>query len=210
MPGRADRVKESAAAGPFRDFPKRGSVVVFDLEITAWKGSLARNWSGPGEFMEVVQIGAVKLDAAMPMAELASFEVLVTPEKNPVLSDYFIELTGITNADLSRHGVPFQDALTRFADFVGDAGLVLSNGTDWSDLVQNADWAGMAWPFADDLFTSIRPSLAKALGLPVSQTVSSTLPQHLGHTEMPGAHTGLGDSRAIALTIRDLRAQGRL
>ena len=144
MPGRADRVKESAAAGPFRDFPKRGSVVVFDLEITAWKGSLARNWSGPGEFMEVVQIGAVKLDAAMPMAELASFEVLVTPEKNPVLSDYFIELTGITNADLSRHGVPFQDALTRFADFVGDAGLVLSNGTDWSDLVQNADWAGMA------------------------------------------------------------------
>ncbi|WP_193171558.1 exonuclease domain-containing protein [Nisaea nitritireducens] len=209
MPGRADRVRESAAAGPFRDFPEQGTVVVFDLEITAWEGSLARGWSEPDEFMEVVQIGAVKLDAAMPMAERASFEVLVTPEKNPLLSDYFIELTGITNADLSRHGVPFQDALTRFADFVGDAGLVVSNGSDWSDLVQNADWAGMAWPFKDDLFANIRPRLAGALGLQESQTVSSTLPQHLGHTAMPGAHTGLGDSRAIALAIRELRAQGR-
>ena len=210
MPGRADRVKESAAAGPFRDFPEQGAVVVFDLEITAWEGSLARNWSGPGEFMEVVQIGAVKLDAAMPMAELASFEVLVMPEKNPVLSDYFIELTGISNADLISDGMPFEEALTGFAHFIGDASLVVSNGSDWCDLVQNAVWAGTAWPFKDDLFTNIRPRIAEALGLPESLTVSSTLPQHLGHTAMPGAHTGLGDSRAIALAVRDLRSQGRL
>ncbi|WP_323794783.1 3'-5' exonuclease [Nisaea sp.] len=210
MPGRVDRVKESAAAGPFRDFPDQGTVVVFDLEITAWEGSLARGWSGPDEFMEVVQIGAVKIDAAMPMAELASFEVLVKPEKNPVLSDYFIELTGITNANLSHHAMPFKEALCRFADFVGDAGLVVSNGNDWCDLVQNADWAGMIWPFRDDLFANIRPRLAGALGLPENQTVSSTLPQHLGHMAMPGAHTGLGDARAIALAVRDLRVHGRL
>lgn len=210
MPGRADRVKKSAAAGPFRDFPEQGTVVVFDLEITAWEGSLARSWSGPDEFMEVVQIGAVKLDAAMPMAELASFEVLVKPEKNPVLSNYFTELTGVTNADLTSNGMPFEEALNGFADFIGDAGLVVSNGSDWCDLVQNADWAGMAWPFKDDLFADIHPRLSAALGLLKSQTVSSTLPQHLGHMAMPGAHTGLGDSRAIALAVRDLRAQGRL
>lgn len=210
MPGRADRFRESSAAGPFRDFPEQGTVVVFDLEITAWEGSLARGWSGPDEFMEVVQIGAVKIDAAMPMTELASFEVLVKPEKNPVLSDYFIELTGITNANLSRHALPFREAMIRFADFVGDAGLVVSNGNDWCDLVQNADWADIAWPFEDNLFVNIRPRLAEALGLEERLTVSSTMPQHLGHTAMPGAHTGLGDARAIAFTVRDLRTQGRL
>jgi len=210
MPGRADRVKESAAAGPFREFPEQGTVVVFDLEITAWEGSLARSWSGPDEFMEVVQIGAVKIDAAMPMAELASFEVLVKPRKNPVLSDYFTKLTGISNADLMSDGIPFEEALNRFAEFIGDAGLVVSNGSDWCDLVQNADWAAMAWPFRDDLFANIRPRLAEVLGLPENLTVSSTLPQQLGHMAMPGAHTGLGDSRAIALAVRDLRAQERL
>ena len=210
MPGRADRVSESSAASPFRDFPSRGAVVVFDLEITAWEGSLARNWSGPGEFMEIVQIGAVKLDASMPMAELASFEVLVKPEKNPVLSDYFIDLTGITNEDLGRGGMPLDEAVSRFAGFIGDAGLVVSNGNDWCDLVLNVEWAGMKWPFANGLFANMRPRLAEALGLPESQTVSSTLPQHLGHTAMPDAHTGLGDARAIAFAVRELRARGHL
>lgn len=210
MPGRADRVRESSAASPFRDFPERGTLVVFDLEITAWEGSLARNWSGPDEFMEIVQIGAVKLDAAMPMAELASFEVLVKPEKNPVLSDYFIELTGITNAKLDTGGILFEEALRRFADFVGDSKLVVSNGNDWCDLVQNAGWVGAAWPFEDNLFANIRPCIARAMDLPENETVSSTLPQRLGYPVMPDAHTGLGDARAISVAIRDLRARGLL
>ncbi len=36
-------------------------VVVYDLEYTAWEGSLERNWSGPNEDPEIVQIGAVKI-----------------------------------------------------------------------------------------------------------------------------------------------------
>tara|TARA_R110002012_G_scaffold17208_4_gene65450 strand:+ start:404 stop:1036 length:633 start_codon:yes stop_codon:yes gene_type:complete len=209
MPGRADRVGGNTAASPFQRLPVSGTVVVFDLEITAWQGSLARNWSRPDEFMEVVQIGAVKLDAGMPMAELSSFEILVKPVKNPVLSDYFIELTGISKEDLARHGVSFEEALTRFADFVGDAGLVLSNGNDWLDLVLNADWAGLAWPFPDGVFANVRPCLSGALNIPEKETVSSTLPQHLGLPAAPGAHTGLGDSRAIALAIRELRRAGK-
>ena len=38
-------------------------VVVFDTEFTAWQGSMERGWSGPGEHKEIVQIGAVLLDA---------------------------------------------------------------------------------------------------------------------------------------------------
>ena len=41
-------------------------LIVFDLEFTAWEGSLARHWLAPGEFKEVVQIGAVRLDGGQP------------------------------------------------------------------------------------------------------------------------------------------------
>ena len=37
------------------------TVTVFDLEYTAWECSMARHWLAPGEFKEVVQIGAVKV-----------------------------------------------------------------------------------------------------------------------------------------------------
>ena len=32
--------------------------VVYDLEYTAWEGSLERNWGGPNEDPEIIQIGA--------------------------------------------------------------------------------------------------------------------------------------------------------
>ena len=210
MSGRPDRVRGSDAAAPFAGIPDRGTVVIFDLEITAWEGSLARNWSGPGEFMEVVQIGAVKLDAGETMPELEAFEALVRPEKNPVLSDYFTRLTGITNADLERDGMEFAEAIDSFATFIGESRPVISNGSDWSDLVQNAEWSEIDWPFEPGAFSNIRPALAEILGLPNPEVVSSDLPRILGLEEVPGAHTGLGDSRAIASALRELRARGRL
>ena len=34
------------------------TITIFDLEFTAWECSMARHWLTPGEFKEVVQIGA--------------------------------------------------------------------------------------------------------------------------------------------------------
>jgi len=42
------------------DLPPR--FVVFDTEFTAWKGSRERNWSGPNEHREIVQIAAQQVD----------------------------------------------------------------------------------------------------------------------------------------------------
>ena len=35
--------------------------IIFDTEYTAWEGSQERNWSGDNEYMELVQIGALKV-----------------------------------------------------------------------------------------------------------------------------------------------------
>ena len=69
---------------------------IMDLEWTSWEGAHQRQWSGPGEEMEIVQIGALKIKDDETLTETDSFDVLVTPRINPGLSDYFIQLTAIT------------------------------------------------------------------------------------------------------------------
>lgn len=94
------------------------TAVVFDLEFTAWEGSMAQRWSRPGERKEVVQIGAVKLDTER-LRVTDTFEMLVRPRLNPMLSAYLTELTGITNEMLAARGVDFVTAYRCFLDFVG-------------------------------------------------------------------------------------------
>ena len=60
---------------------------------------MARHWLSPGEFKEVVQIGAVKLDAES-FALLAEFDQLVRPRVNFPLGPYFEKLTGISSGQV--------------------------------------------------------------------------------------------------------------
>lgn len=103
-------------------------VVVFDLEFTAWEGSVANRWSRPGEFTELVQIGALRVDGHSFVVE-AEMDVLVRPRFNPSLSDYFVKLTGITNEELAAHGVDFAGAYEEFLRFAG-GGPIVAFGRD--------------------------------------------------------------------------------
>src|SRR5450432_1068622 len=94
------------------------SITIFDLEYTAWECSMARHWLTPGEFREVVQIGAVKL-AADSFSVQAEFDMLVRPRINPALSPYFEKLTGIPGDRVARQGEDFAIAYARFLDFAG-------------------------------------------------------------------------------------------
>ena len=69
---------------------------------------MATHWLRPGEFKEVVQIGAVRLDGDFNI--VAEFDVLVRPRINSRLSPYFENLTGITNEDVARSGQDFAAA----------------------------------------------------------------------------------------------------
>ena len=109
-------------------WPSAGEVVILDLEWTAWEGSLARGWSEPWEFREVIAIGALR--AGLKRFETrAEFEVFVRPVKNRVLSEYIVRLTGITDSLLSERGLAFADALERFVEFAGEASIVANGGT---------------------------------------------------------------------------------
>lgn len=115
--------------------------VVFDLEFTAWEGSMQLGWTRPGEFKEVVQIGAVKL-APGNLKIVDEFEILVAPRLNPVLSEYFTGLTGITNEEVARRGVDFITGYRAFLEFTGGASL-WAHGRD--DLVLAANLRLYGW-----------------------------------------------------------------
>lgn len=182
-------------------------VVVFDLEYTAWLGSLERGWSRADENREIVQIGAVRL--APDLAEIGCMECLVRPTVNPVLSDYFVSLTGITNADVEVAGVDLKTALCRLGRLAAPDAPLLSNGDDGGVVTESCDLGGTESPIATTRFVCIEEALLAALGSSVP-IASSDLPAAIG-AAMPGrAHTALADARAIALTLRTLRKNGAM
>jgi inhibitor of KinA sporulation pathway (predicted exonuclease) len=189
--------------------PRNGEMVVFDLEWTAWEGSLARNWSGPGEYREIIQIGAVRLDAA-GFELLTVFDRLVLPVQNTVLSDYIMKLSGLTNERLQAEGVSLEVALAEFEVFVG-ARPLWCNGTDAVVLRDNCLLQSLQCPIATGCIGNLRPLLVSATGLPASQLMSCELPALVGiDRARDHHHTGVGDAIAIARAISVLRKRGIL
>jgi len=181
-------------------------IVVFDTEYTSWEGSWQHGWNRPGELMELVQIGALKLDVNSGMQELDAFEVLVRPAKNPQLSGYFTDLTGITQDMVDDDGMSFPDALTAFSTFMGpDTGKALMFGIDDEVIELNCRLNNMAFPFDAEFFQDVEPFIREALGKERRSFCSSDLPKLLGFLGPQLAHQAIDDARCLAEALRILR-----
>ncbi|GAA2649552.1 3'-5' exonuclease [Paractinoplanes durhamensis] len=185
-------------------------IVIFDLEYTTWPGAQDRGWSGPDEFREVVQIGAIRVDPATLVVD-GEFEALIRPVHNPRLSDFFQELTGITGQAVAERGVGFADALDDFAKFCDDA-YAVSYGNDMVILGENLILqVPPGHPPGRPLppFLNIRPYLNRMLPETTS-LASGALAAALGR---PGpaesTHDALADCHSILEALRHLRDQGR-
>lgn len=196
-------MENSKASDLFADVPLGGPVVVFDLEWTAWEGSRERNWSGPKEEREIVEIGAVKLDGTNGLTETISFEMLVRPTINPIVSGYFTDLTGITQTFIDNEALPFREAITLFEGFVGyDGAPILSFSQDEGVLRHNCTLNNLPCPFADTRFHNVAPAIAQAAGREPGSFSTSHLPEIFGFPPPTKAHHALGDARCIAETLR--------
>ncbi|MEQ1863637.1 MAG: exonuclease domain-containing protein [Micropepsaceae bacterium] len=180
-------------------------VVVFDTEFTAWPGSMARGWAGPGEHKEIVQIGAVKLDAES-FVEIGAFEILICPAKNPILSDYLVSLTRITNERLARDGVDFATGVGRFLAFVEDRPLHCF-GRDDKIIALNAELVGRPDVWPDRGATNLKDWLLR-VGVPLAGVFSGELSAHVGSKSQGLAHDALVDARSLAEAVRYLIARG--
>ena len=180
-------------------------LIVFDLEFTAWEGSLDRQWLGPGEFKEVVQIGAVRLEVR-GLTVTESFECLVRPRVNSLLSDYFEDLTGISNAALVDRGVDFETAYRRFVDFAA-GGVIASFGHDEWVLEENIRLYGLKdLPVLPD-FLELRGWFARH-GVDPTGLHSCDVGPLLGVAFEGRAHDALCDARSIAAGMAVLLERG--
>jgi len=111
-------------------------IIIFDTEFTSWEGAMARNWSGDNEYMEIVQIAAIRINPITFEATRDNFNAIVKPVINPKLSQYFIDLTSIDNKEVEKSGVSFEIAANDFHEFCKNA-VLYSFGDDCIVLNEN-------------------------------------------------------------------------
>jgi inhibitor of KinA sporulation pathway (predicted exonuclease) len=181
------------------------TITVFDLEYTAWECAMARHWLEPGQFKEVVQIGAVKLDGRT-LQVLDEFDLLVKPRINAILSPYFETLTGITNDAVAARGVDFADAYAGFAAFAED-GPIMAFGHDEWILEENLRLYGIGEYRALPRFQDLRSWFA-ACNIDPRGMMSCEIGPSLGLSFQGRAHNALDDARSMALSMEEMVKRG--
>ncbi len=199
-----------SADPPLTAWPTSGLVGILDLEYTAWEGSAQRHWSESWEWREIVQIGLLLVDAGRSFSGRDGIEIMVQPTRNPVLSDYFVSLTGITRERLAREGRPLGETLNELSAFGDSAGAIIFNGYDGEVFRENCVWNGVDLPLRQERMFDFRPLLARTLDQPKHKLVSCELPQLAGISVPGRAHSALHDCRAIAAALSTWRAAGWL
>jgi inhibitor of KinA sporulation pathway (predicted exonuclease) len=179
------------------------ALTVFDIEFTAWECSMAGHWLKPGEFKEVVQIGAVRLDREFRI--LDEFEILVRPRINPTLSDYFANLTGIGNALVAMRGVDFADAYRRFVSFAGETPIAAFGHDEWV-LEDNIRLYGLTGLAPLPRFSDLRAWFAERKVDPRGLH-SCDIAARVGASFKGRAHNALDDARSIAVGMKVLAAR---
>ncbi len=185
------------------------TIVFYDTEFTTWPGALESNWGAPGQYREIVQIGAIRFNLNT-LEEEDEFDILVRPVKNSALSDFFTELTGITQKEVDEKGVSYPDAYRLFTAFIG-ADKTCCYG--WDAKVMRENLALHAMPDAPENFDSsnIGPwfkSEGKPFGVE-EKTNSGHLAAALGvQIESIQEHNALHDVRSIAAAYRFLKQKG--
>jgi inhibitor of KinA sporulation pathway (predicted exonuclease) len=188
------------------------TLAILDLEYTSWEGARERAWSGPGEHREIVEIGLL-LVRGETLEEITGLSMLVRPRRNPLLSAYFRDLTGITQSAIDL--APDFATAAALLDRLLTGGLrdsrephIWSFGEDGEILAENYGLNDLPAAIAPGCFRNIRPALTTALGLPARGVDSGELPKALGLEGFGPAHRALDDCRAIAAALRIASTRG--
>lgn len=194
---------------PFDPRAAGGEIVLFDLEFTAWEGSMDRGWSEDWEFREIIQIGAVRVKDNATFSEIDRMICYVTPTRNPVLSDYIKDLTGIDQETLDAEGFDFSEALAVFLNFCNDARMVLCYDGDPDVLKENVILNGLKKPEWPE-FGALAPSLGNRLGHEFAKSTSYGMQKLVGIDASGREHDAMDDSLAMVAALRVLRADGKI
>jgi len=167
--------------------------VIYDTEFTSWEGAFERGWSGPNEFRELVQIGALKVNEELAVIE--ELLIYLKPLRNPELSDYFKDLTGISQEEVDERGEEPKKALAHFSEWVGGIPMY-AFGRDGDVIMDNCKLLEMDCPFKPEHFHDVRDVFIKH-GIQADEYQSGTILKAFGKEPSRQAHDALNDARSI-------------
>lgn len=190
-------------------FKLHKKAIVFDTEFTTWDGALERGWSGIDEYREIFQICALRVDLVNDEIE-DSFERFVYPRKNPQLSKYAEDLTGITQEQVN-NGVDFKEMYTDF--LVWSNGLSLCSYARGSGkegegevIKENIDLYGLDVPYDTRRFINLAGLFAEA-GVNIQNFSSGELYKCFD-LELPGdVHNANHDANSLAISLLALKEE---
>ena len=181
--------------------------VLFDLECTSWEGAAARNWSGPGEHREVIQVGAVLTDRER-LTEQFVTKTLARPRLNPILSDYIKELTGIPQEDIDQKGIDFAIFLQMFFGWCCDFEIYCFDSRvdgsrlfDRDVLEENCRLYSLDFPFKKERFHNVNEIFAQH-DYVVKQSGAS--PEVFGIKIPARPHDALNDVNGVLISLKEL------
>lgn len=129
--------------------------IIFDTEYASWEGFLLLSKEEQKK-AEIVQISALKVNLE-DLSVVGKLNIYIKPYFTPKLTQYFINLTGITDKVLDQQGIGFIEAYQKFRDFVGNLpcyshGWSLSTDdiADGTVMQNNLDMFNFSDPFAPD------------------------------------------------------------
>ena len=187
--------------------------IIFDTEFTSWKNSIKNNWKNKNEYKELVQIGALKVKKTKKTLKIVDkLNIYIKPEINPILSDYFKNLTGISQSIIEKKGISFLEGMKLFYRFCknnkNEKLTLFSNGNDFDILKYNLNLHKVSkyskfykWEkcFKDiALFFSF-------MGKSLSKYSSGTLYRAFNiKVKNPKPHDALWDSKSLFLSLKYL------
>ena len=141
------------------------------------------------------------------LEEIDHFEVLIQPSINPILSNYFINLTGTTQDILDQQGRPFSEILPSVKSFLDCNPIAASCfGTEDEEVLRHNCYLNkIKYPVSSGLFVSIIPEIADLIKISRDKMESNQLPGYFGFDPPGKAHNAIDDTRCIVEALRTMR-----
>ena len=170
--------------------------LIIDLECTCWDKTDADR-----DEHETIEIGAVLLDEKFK--KMKQKDIFVQPHFNKELSQYCIDLTGITQERLDKEAIPFKDAIELLKGLIDEDTLFCSWGDfDKNQLLRECDAWRLSYPFSSD-HLNIKREFAEKLNRKRCGLQKACRLMNLRFNGSP--HSGIDDANMIAEVFRMLQ-----
>jgi len=192
-------------------FAHRAPVVV-DLEATCWGEEHPALRDRHEQECEIIEIGAVRLDP-VTLAPLDEFQCFTRPTRHPVLSEFCVGLTSITQAIVDA-APPLEAALADFTRWVGGGPAALCGWGRFERRKLGMDFAavGLESPFEGEYLDLKLEFMEWTRGQGLGKLRVGMKPA-LELLRIPASgtqHRGIDDARMAAALLTALREPGRM